>query len=99
VLRYALAVFIPTPPIATLAVNVLGSFLLTLFASLAMSRGFSEPTRLLLTTGICGGFTTYSTFNAELLQLGPQKGALYAFATLGLCLGAGLLGQRVAAFY
>lgn len=64
---------------------------------MATARGFSDTTRLLLTTGICGGFTTYSAFNGELLRMGALRGGIYALATLVLCLGAGLLGQRLAA--
>ena len=54
----------PAFPYGTLAVNVLGSFLMGVLMHLALSTGSFSPTlRLTLTTGVLGGFTTYSTFN------------------------------------
>ena len=71
----------------TLAVNIIGSALLG--AILASGR-MSAEARLLLGTGVMGGFTTYSTFNAEVLQRlqagEPAKAALYFAATAALCL-------------
>ena len=52
--------------------------------------------RLFLTVGVMGGFTTYSTFNYETLQLGADGEWLLAatnvFVTVAVCLAAGLLG-------
>lgn len=50
-------------PIATLFINLTGSFLMGWLAKLAMSL------RLFLTTGLLGGYTTFSTFNTELLVM------------------------------
>jgi fluoride exporter len=83
-------------PLATLAVNVAGSFLLGLLVMLA-DRGLVGPDlRLALTTGVMGGFTTYSTFNYETL-LHWQRGAwtlavANVIGTVVLCLVAGALG-------
>ncbi|MEK6609115.1 MAG: CrcB family protein, partial [Myxococcota bacterium] len=56
-------------PWGTLTVNVAGSFLLGAIAEVASSGERMSPTlRLALTTGVMGGFTTYSTFNHETLR-------------------------------
>jgi fluoride exporter len=81
-------------PWGTLGVNVLGSLLLGVVVALWPTP--SAEQRLLLGTGLLGGFTTYSSFNAELLQtieagqLG--KAALYLFVTVAVALAAGALG-------
>ena len=52
-------------PWPTLVANLLGCLLIGLFYSLATRLGWNSETRLLLTTGLCGGFTTFSTFSNE----------------------------------
>jgi CrcB protein len=57
-------------PWGTLLVNVVGSFLIAIVAVLATeSARLSESMRLLLATGVMGGFTTYSSFSLETLRL------------------------------
>lgn len=87
----------PGFPWGTLAVNVIGSFLLGLILQVSLTTTLISPTlRLALTTGVMGGFTTYSTFNYETLQYLQQSEWLAAFAnvaaTLLACLAAGALG-------
>jgi CrcB protein len=87
----------PGFPWGTLAVNVIGSFLLGLILQVALATGVPSPTpRLALTTGVMGGFTTYSTFNYETLQYLQRNEWLPALlnvaATLLVCLAAGALG-------
>ena len=87
----------PGFPWGTLAVNVIGSFLLGLIMQVALATGTFPPTlRLALTTGVMGGFTTYSTFNYETLQYlqGNEWLAACANVTLTLfaCLAVGVLG-------
>lgn len=87
----------PSFPWGTLAVNVIGSFLLGLIMQVSLTTGIVSPTlRLALTTGVMGGFTTYSTFNYETLQYLQQSEWLAAFTnvavTLLVCLAAGALG-------
>ena len=84
-------------PWGTLAVNVLGSFLLgaILFAFPA-PEGLSVTRRDALTTGVMGGFTTCSTFNHEATR-SLREGAfgtagLYVAVTLVACLVPGLAG-------
>jgi len=84
-------------PYGTLAVNVGGSFLISLIMAVGLQSTLIPPTlRLFLTTGVMGGFTTYSTFNYETLEM-LREGiwglvGLNLALTVGLCLAAGLLG-------
>ena len=87
-------------PAGTLTVNVLGSFVIGVVMALALDRGMlSENTRLLLTTGFCGGFTTMSTFSYEtlaLMEAGQVASALANVATsVVVCVGASWVGQLV----
>lgn len=52
-------------PWPTFIVNILGCFLISLFYNYSDRWGLSPETRLMLTTGLCGGFTTFSTFSYE----------------------------------
>jgi fluoride exporter len=61
---------ISTLPLATLTANCLSSFILGLVISLGASKiPLSDPVKLLITVGFCGGFSTFSTFTAESFQL------------------------------
>ncbi len=87
----------PTFPWGTLMVNLTGSFLIALVMHVALAgTAISLELRIFLTTGIMGGFTTYSSFNYETLALVHQKA--YGLAGLNLaatvlgCAAAGLLG-------
>jgi CrcB protein len=87
----------PAFPWGTLTVNVCGSLLLGAVMHLGLSTDAIHPnTRLFLTTGFLGGFTTYSTFNHETLRYLQEGdwllGGLNAIGTFGLCLLAGFLG-------
>ena len=83
-------------PTATLLVNVSGSLLLGLL--LRDVRGPGDPTalRLALTVGLCGGFTTFSTFGLETVRLAqggaPARAALYVVLSVGLSLAAVAVG-------
>jgi CrcB protein len=85
-------------PSGTLAVNIVGSFVIGLVMTLSLERGLvNDDLRLLLATGFCGGFTTMSTFSYEtvaLLRDGEQLLALGNIsATFAACLGAVWLGS------
>lgn len=84
-------------PWPTLSANVLGCLLIGLFYSLSSRLGWSPEVRLLLTTGLCGGFTTFSTFSNEGLSLLRTGNyglfVLYFVLTLLLGLGAVALGS------
>jgi CrcB protein len=88
-------------PYGTLVVNLLGSFLISLVMGVALNTSVVSPNaRIFLTTGILGGFTTYSSFNYETLALLEQRlwltGGLNLAVTVGGCLLFGLLGLALA---
>ncbi len=72
--------------IATLSVNGIGSFLIGLF----MAACTSGDWKLMLTVGLCGGFTTYSTFSAQSLEMLRSgnfiNAGAYILGTVVLCL-------------
>ena len=84
-------------PYGTLAVNLLGSFLIGLIMHVGISSSLISPTlRLFLTAGVMGGFTTYSAFNYETLMLmregSWELGLSNALIMLVGCLAAGAAG-------
>lgn len=87
-------------PYGTLAVNVVGSFLMGLALAVLMQRGWlGEPWRAGLMVGVLGGFTTFSAFAGETLVLAQQRPAA-AMLNVGLhvvaCLAAVWAGARLA---
>lgn len=65
-------------PWGTLVINIVGSFLIGVFAeAFALSWNASQVTRVFLTVGICGGFTTFSTFSLDAIVL-MQRGELWS---------------------
>ncbi|MEO6253877.1 MAG: fluoride efflux transporter CrcB [Ferruginibacter sp.] len=101
-LRYAAGLLISSKyfPYATLAVNIIGSFIIGIvFAMSIKEEGLSAPWKLFLATGICGGFTTFSAFsleNMELLQNG-KAGMAIIYIMLSILLGiiAAFLGYQL----
>jgi len=93
-----------TFPWGTLAVNVLGSFVIGLIATLTSPDGrlfAGAEVRQFLMIGVCGGYTTFSTFSIEALEL-LRNGELYRAgayiaASVLLCVVAVWLGYAVAA--
>ncbi|MDX2011723.1 MAG: fluoride efflux transporter CrcB [Myxococcaceae bacterium] len=89
----------PAFPAGTLAVNLVGSFLMVAVVTVAGRSGLSDDARLFLTTGVMGGLTTYSAFNAETLGMlheRPLVAVGYIALTVVGCLVAGLVGRAVA---
>ena len=76
-------------PWPTLAVNVVGCFLIGLFYVHGERLGLSDEVRLLLTTGFCGGLTTFSTFSFETVTLVHHGyfGTAVAYVCLSLLIG------------
>jgi fluoride exporter len=71
-------------PAATLAINISGSFVLGGLTGLALYHGLPATPKLILGTGFCGGYTTFSTFAYEVVRLGEQREHRAAALTLGL---------------
>jgi len=88
-------------PVGTLAVNVLGCLCIGIVSQLSETRGaFTAETRTLLMVGLLGGFTTFSAFGNETLNLWRDGQNLLALvnvlAQLVLGLGAVWLGRTIA---
>jgi CrcB protein len=88
-------------PLGTLAVNLAGSFLISLVMAWGAGRGgLADGPRLFLVTGVLGGFTTYSSFNFETLRLvqsgAPGLAVLNLGLTLAGCFVAGIAGFALA---
>jgi CrcB protein len=106
-LRYAIAGFIQNSsgsirfPFGTLAVNLLGCLAIGSLSQLAESRGlFTADTRVLVFIGVLGGFTTFSAFGNETINLWRESenalAAANVAAHLVLCLGAVWLSRALA---
>ena len=102
VLRYLVGNAIPhgAIPWATLAINVVGSFALAAIAGLALRGAIDDVNlSLMLRVGLCGGFTTMSTFSLEAVDLashGAWHGAVgYVALTCVLCVSASYVGGAV----
>ena len=102
VARFGLAAFIqqrvgPNFPAGTLLINISGSFLLGLIFRFALGTDvISLEVRTLLTTGFCGGYTTFSTFSYDtmvLLEEGQSaRATTYVVLSVVLSLAATWLG-------
>ena len=95
-LRYVIGLALPLSffPWATVAINVIGSFAIGLVGGLGSQVGWSESLQLALTVGLCGGFTTFSTFSKEALSL-ATSGRWGAFSLY--IIGSVVLGLAAAA--
>lgn len=100
-LRYGLSVWLSAPgrpfPLPTLLANVVGCFVLSLIAGLTLKGlALSADVRLALSVGFCGGLTTYSSVNQEVIALFEEGRApialVYAVMTMVVCGLAGALG-------
>lgn len=63
-------------PLGTLSVNIIGSFIIGIIYALAEKSKISAEVRILIATGFCGGFTTFSSFAFENIKL-IQDGELF----------------------
>ncbi|MCH4546447.1 fluoride efflux transporter CrcB [Rhizobium sp. WYCCWR 11279] len=98
--QWALRLMGPSFPWGTLAVNVVGCFVIGVFAEL-IARKFnaSVELRLLLITGFLGGFTTFSAFSLDAISLFERgeavAGGIYIAASVGLSMAAVIAGLAV----
>ncbi len=89
-------------PTGTLLVNIIGCLLIGVFYGLSVKQNFLNPElRLLLMTGFCGGFTTFSAFTLEGMNLLHQQRVflflLYFAASVFIGLAATFLGYWITA--
>lgn len=84
-------------PFGTLLINVIGSFVIGALSVFTDGEGAArEYAKLFLSVGVCGGFTTFSTFSLETLRLFEKEVPLafaYAAASVLLCLIGVFLGR------
>ncbi len=92
--------FLPsTFPYGTLAVNVIGSFILGVIIFMFDDKELITPgVRLFLAVGFCGGFTTFSTFSLETINLLKDSQIIPAFLNILLSLFLCLAGVALAYF-
>ena len=87
-------------PVWTLLTNLLGAVAIGFIAGASARGRMQDVAALFWKTGVCGGFTTFSTFSLEafsLLENGNRGlGALYILLSIVLCLGGIALGQAAA---
>ena len=101
VFRASLSFFLsPQTQLATLLVNLIGAFLIGFFTKWSSSFGSGDLFRAFWIIGICGGFTTFSTFGMDLVHL-FEKGSLawgisYLFANVMGTLAFIWIGIKVA---
>ena len=82
-------------PWGTLTVNVVGSFLMGLIAAwlaFKAGEGWSQPLRLFLTTGILGGFTTFSAFSLDAILIWERGQTGLAAAYIGASVALSIVG-------
>ena len=94
VLRYTVSQFIlhrhaSLFPFGTFAVNISGCFLIGLISASALKGNLTPEWRFFLATGICGGFTTFSTFSHELVGMlrGGNMGYACIYITASVVVG------------
>ena len=103
VARYAISL-IPVKtefPILTLVTNILGAILIGFIVGLTDKKGDVSPKAVLFwKTGVCGGFTTFSTFSLEAYKLFEEKayalGGAYIALSVCCCLIGIFLGKKLA---
>lgn len=77
-------------PFGTLTVNVVGSAILGLLAGLMLTGQSADAVHAAVGVGLCGSFTTYSTFGYETVRLLTEKARLHAVLNVAVTIAAGL---------
>jgi fluoride exporter len=84
--------YFPTVPPGTLAANLVGCYIIGMALAFFLTYpNFAPEWRLFVTTGFCGGLTTFSTFSAEVVLLLQSGRLAWAFAAIGVHLMGSLL--------
>ena len=91
-------------PWGTIIINIIGSFVIGFFGTLTLAHGrmpLPEAARLFVMVGVCGGFTTFSSFSLQTLDLlrggHPMRAAVNIVVSVVLCVAAVTLGHLIAA--
>lgn len=104
VLRYLLGLIpIENPsgfPVCTFIINIIGAFAIGIITALSVKYSSLDPKLVLfLKVGVCGGFTTFSTFSLEATDLfktgSIAVGIIYIVLSVTLCVLAVMLGQTL----
>ena len=101
VARYGVTLFVATFwkrdfPLATLLINVSGSFILGFFATMAAERTAIDPLwRLLIATGFVGAYTTFSTFEYETERLAASGAVMWGIVNILTSVIAGFIAVRL----
>ena len=82
-------------PFGTFVINVSGSFLLGLITGAALYHAFPATPKVILGTGFCGAYTTFSTWTFETVRLWEEDGRREAVINAALSLVAGLAAAAV----
>jgi CrcB protein len=98
--RFLLGTFVQTRtgaafPVGTLVINITGSFVLAFIFRYAAGTSISPEVRAMLTTGLCGGYTTFSTFSWEAVRLIEDGDYARASWYIGLSVALSLAGAFI----
>lgn len=89
-----------TFPLLTLITNIIGAILIGFIVGITDKKGDISPNTVLFwKTGVCGGFTTFSTFSLEAYKLFEKNsytlGGVYVALSVGCCILGILLGKKL----
>ncbi len=91
-------------PWGTILINISGSFVIGFFGTLTLAQGrypMPETARLFVMVGLCGGYTTFSSFSLQTLDLlrsgAVMRASLNIGASVALCIAAVAIGHLLAA--
>ena len=99
ILRYMVSRWLNTSffPWGTLAVNIIGCFLVSLFGTWIARQSRPTDLRLLMVVGLCGGVTTFSTFGNETMTMLRNGHLLLSFIYIFLSVAAGIAAAYIGA--